>query len=113
MATGNSSGVDEKDEYIDYLHNRIQFLEEEVTKSHETILELREDVPDTVESRGVLGDLDSSLAGLQNSMEEDLEKLESASKTLKENEEPDERTQELIEESFRLEELVSRGDDNR
>jgi hypothetical protein len=33
---------DRKDEYIDFLHNRIQFLEQELKESEQTVLELRQ-----------------------------------------------------------------------
>ena len=32
-----------KDEYIDHLHDRIQFLEQELRKSEQTVLELRQE----------------------------------------------------------------------
>jgi hypothetical protein len=34
---------DRKDEYIDHLHDRIQFLEQELRKSEQTVLELRQE----------------------------------------------------------------------
>jgi vacuolar-type H+-ATPase subunit H len=33
---------DRKDEYIDFLHDRIQFLEQELKESEQTVLELRQ-----------------------------------------------------------------------
>jgi hypothetical protein len=37
---------DRKDEYIDHLHDRIQFLEQELRKSEQTVLELRQEQRD-------------------------------------------------------------------
>jgi len=38
---------DRKDEYIDHLHDRIQFLEQELRKSEQTVLELRQEQQET------------------------------------------------------------------
>ncbi|POG55081.1 hypothetical protein [Haloferax marisrubri] len=83
MSAKHLEGDNEVEEYIDYLHDRIQFLSEELRTAEQTIFELRENISNTESTTGT-DELAVDVDNVTNYLDFLVHKFETDEETVKE-----------------------------